>query len=671
MASDAASSPRVWPVGGGHTGALIQARDWSRTPLGEIGQWPERLRAAVDNCLTAAFASFVWWGPELIQFYNDPALAIVLARHPDAFGAPAREAWSDVWTGIGPAVERVMGTGRPVVGECVPLTSAQGKPRELARLRFSYSALRDGAGAVAGILVSAFEGSERARAEAAPCCRTSFEAMDQGYLLVDVIFDEAGRAVDIEYVEANPAAIHVVGDDMTGRRVGEAGVYYEPYWYEVWGRVARTGKGERLQRYSEPLKRWFDFFVFKPAPKDRESRRVAVLFQDATERRKAETAARDSEERHTFMLKLSDALRQLRDPDEVIVAACRMLGEHLGANRVSYADINGDEFTMRQSYANGVAPFSARGPISAFGQAAVEAYRRGEAIVVDDVASDPRLTETERAGLTAAEIAAFVGAALIKNARLMGVFGVHSAARRVWTAYDLALTREVAQCGWWAAERACAQAALAESQARMVLMVAELQHRTRNLIAVVRSIISHTLAVCTSPDEFQLRIDDRLGALSRVQGLLSRAEQEPITIGLLVRSELDALGPDVSREQVDVAGPEVRLRSSIVQTLALALHELAINARKYGALSTEQGRLQIAWKLERRRNAQWLVFNWVEDNGRRAAAPPGPKGYGRALIERALAYSHGAETRYQLDETGLRCSIALPLGTDTRQERRS
>jgi two-component sensor histidine kinase len=377
------------------------------------------------------------------------------------------------------------------------------------------------------------------------------------------------------------------------------------------------------------------------------------------------------EEQHAFMLKLSDTLRQLHDPGEIILAACRMLGEHLGTNRVCYADIDGDEFFVRQGYAGGVASCSARGPAAALGQAVVEAYRRGETVVMDDVASDPRLAETERATLGAAEIAAFTGVALIKNARLVGAFEVHSAARREWTAHDLALTREVAQCVWWAAERACAEVALAESQARMVLMVAELQHRTRNLIAVVRSIISHTLAACASPDAFKRGIDDRLGALSRVQGLLSRAEQEPITISLLVRMELDALGPDVSLEQVDIAGPEVRLRSSIVQTLALALHELAINARKYGALATEQGRLRIAWKLERRRNSAWLVFNWVEENGRRAGAPPGPKGYGREFIEQALPYSHGAESRYQLDETGLRCSIALPLGTDTRQERRS
>jgi two-component sensor histidine kinase len=230
---------------------------------------------------------------------------------------------------------------------------------------------------------------------------------------------------------------------------------------------------------------------------------------------------------------------------------------------------------------------------------------------------------------------------------------------------DNCLDAAFASFVWWGPE-------LIQFYNDPALAIVQARHpdRTRNLMAVVQSIISHTLASHAGRDGFTRRIDDRLGALSRVQGLLSRAEQQPITIGLLVRIELDALGPDVSREQVDIAGPEVRQRRSTVQTLALALHELAINARKYGALSTEQGRLGIAWKVERRRNASALVFNWVEENGPRAVAPPGPKGYGRELIEQALAYSHGAETRYQLDETGLRCSIALPLSADARQERR-
>lgn len=778
-------------------GALIRTHDWCATPLGAIEQWPERLRAAVDHCLDAAFASFVWWGPELIQLYNDRALAIVQAKHPAVLGAPAREAWSDVWLAVGPVVERIIGTGKPALGEDLTVAPDRGWPREPDHFTFSYTALRDGAAtsAVAGILITAFEGTKSMPAESALRYRTLFEAMDEGYLLVDVIFDETGGAVDIEYVEANPAAIRMIGADPTGRRVSDLGVDYEPYWYEIWGRVARTGKGERLERYVASLKRWFDFYVFKTAPDDDESRRVAVVFRDVTEHRNAETNLRDSEERQAFLLRLSDALRRLSDPGEIQVTACRMLGEEFRVNRVNYADIEGEEFIARPGYTNGVAPFSGRGPISAFGQAFVEICRRGDAIAVDDVAVDPRITEAERGALGAAEIVAFTAVMLIKNGRWVGAFSIHSAASRQWSQGDLELTREVAERIWSAAERARAEAALHESEARfrqfakassdvlwirnaetleweylspafetiygrtrdevlkgdhlkswaelivpddrdralasiarvcageqvtfeyrikrpsdgevrwlrdtdfplvdeagrvqriggigldatdekaaaerMALMVAELQHRTRNLIAVVRSIISHTLAASPSLDGFKLRIDNRLSALSRVQGLLSRSEQEPITVGALIRLELDALGRDARREQVDITGPDVRLRSSIVQTLALALHELATNARKYGALSADQGRLRIAWQLERRGKAPWLTLSWVEENVSQAGAPPGRRGYGRELIEHALPYSHGAETRYQLDETGLRCWIALPLGTEVRQERRS
>jgi PAS domain S-box-containing protein len=785
-----ASHQGAWPVGGGETGALIRTLDWSATPLGHIGQWPERLRAAVDGCLDAAFASFVWWGPELIQLYNDSALAVVQAKHPAVFGVPAREAWSDIWTAVGPLVERVTSTGRPVVGDDMPVVPDQGEP---AYFKFSYSALRDGE--VAGILVTALETTGRMRAESALPYRALFDVMDEGYLLVDVVFDANGRAMDIEYVEANPAAIRMIGVDPRGRRVSDLGLDYASYWYEVWGRVARTGKGERLERYAASLKRWFDFYVFKPASDDNESRRVAVVFRDVTEHRNAETVLRDSEERQAFLLKLSDALRQLSDPDEIQVTACRMLGEELRVNRVSYADVEGDAFVARPCYANGVAPLSGRGPVAAFGQALVEIGRRGEAIAVDDVTVDPRITRVERETLGAMAIAAFTAVMLIKNGRWVGAFGVQSIASRKWTEGDLELTREVAERIWSAAERARAEAALRVSEARfrqfggassdvlwirnaetlqweylspafetiygqarddvlngdtldgwaelivpedrdralasiarvragehvtfeyrirrpsdggirwlrdtdfplvdetgrvqriggighdatgekaaaerMAIMVAELQHRTRNLIAVVRSIISHTLAASPSLDGFKARIDDRLGALSRVQGLLSRAEQEPITIGALIRLELDAFGRDMRREQVDVVGPEIRLRSSIVQTLALALHELATNARKYGALSTDQGRLRITWQLEQRGGASWLALSWVEKAIGQAGTPLARKGYGRELIEHALPYSHGAETRYELDETSLRCSIALPLGAEARQDRRS
>ena len=500
MASDIASSLRVWPVGGGETGALIRTRDWSATPLGNIGQWPERLRAAVDSCLDAAFASFVWWGPDLVQLYNDQALAIVQANHPAVFGVPAREAWPDVWAAIGPVVERVMRTGRPVSGGNMLLAPHRVGRHEPACISFSYSALRDSVGAVAGMLVTACEMTEGVRAEPAQGDRT-LEATDEGYLLVDVIFDEAGRAVDIEYVEANPAAMRMVGDDMTGRRVSESGVDYEPYWYEVWGRVARTGKGERVERYAAPLKRWFVFFVFKPAPSNHESRRVAVVFQDVTERRNAEIAERaraaaalqeSAEQFRQFGDASSDVL-WIRDGNtlqwEYLSPAFETIyGEPRedvlkGDNLASWVDLIVSEDRQR-ALAN------------------IGRVRSGEHVTFEYRIQRPSDGEIRWLRNTDFPLVDETG-------RVRRIGGI---------SHDVT------------GEKAAAE--------RVVAMVGELQHRTRNLIAVVRSIISHTLASSPSPDGFKRRIDDRLSALSRVQGLLSRSGQEPVTIGALVRLEL-------------------------------------------------------------------------------------------------------------------------------------
>lgn len=110
-------------------------------------------------------------------------------------------------------------------------------------------------------------------------------------------------------------------------------------------------------------------------------------------------------------------------------------------------------------------------------------------------------------------------------------------------------------------------------------MVHELQHRTRNLIAVVASVARQTMDKTGPTEAFRTAFNQRLEVLARVQGLLSTADQEPITLRGLVKLELDALGA-TEGERVTLSGPPVRIRFSVVQTLARALHELATNARR-------------------------------------------------------------------------------------------
>ncbi|WCS28288.1 PAS domain-containing protein [Methylobacterium sp. NMS14P] len=206
---------------------------------------------------------------------------------------------------------------------------------------------------------------------------------------------------------------------------------------------------------------------------------------------------------------------------------------------------------------------------------------------------------------------------------------------------------------------------LRRMQEQQRVLVAELQHRTRNLLGVVHSIAQQTVAASDTLEAFRSAFNERLGALSRVQGLLSRAEEEPITLGTLIRSELDALAAADLQERVVLTGPDVRIRKATVQTFALALHELATNARKYGALSNSHGQLNVTWWThEPDGQGPRLTLEWVEtgiDRQHGSAGAALRNGYGRELIENALPYALDATTHYELGEAEVRCLIELPL----------
>ena len=206
---------------------------------------------------------------------------------------------------------------------------------------------------------------------------------------------------------------------------------------------------------------------------------------------------------------------------------------------------------------------------------------------------------------------------------------------------------------------------------RLEVLVAELQHRSRNIVAVVHAVVSRTLANSTSLSDFRDRFETRLAALSRVNGLLSRLEDsDRIAFDELIRAELSAhavLDGGEGGPKVILKGPpKVRLRSSTVQTLALALHELATNALKYGALRVPHGELSVSWQVVRGPSGErQLQIQWDE---RGVAVSPSDeglrrRGYGRQLIERALPYQLDAETRYELGPDGVSCSITLPISS--------
>ena len=207
---------------------------------------------------------------------------------------------------------------------------------------------------------------------------------------------------------------------------------------------------------------------------------------------------------------------------------------------------------------------------------------------------------------------------------------------------------------------------LRDLQSRQQVLVAELQHRTRNLMGVIRSMSDKTARASADLSDFRARFRDRLEALARVQGLLSRlTEHDRVTFDELIAAELGALNGDAAKVIVE-GPPGVRLRSSMVQTLALAIHELATNAVKYGALGQPGGRLAVTWSLRpgAADERPWLHIDWRESG---VVMPPassaGGRGQGRELIERALPYQLSASTTYALGPDGVHCTIAIPVST--------
>jgi signal transduction histidine kinase/CheY-like chemotaxis protein len=135
--------PSASLIGGGEMGALMQACNWSKTPIGPVEGWPQSLRTAVSILLTSRFAMWLGWGPQLTFLYNDAYAPTLGVKHPWALGRPSREVWAEIWEDIEPRIDRVLHTGEATWDEALLLfLERRGFPEETYHT-FSYSPLRN------------------------------------------------------------------------------------------------------------------------------------------------------------------------------------------------------------------------------------------------------------------------------------------------------------------------------------------------------------------------------------------------------------------------------------------------------------------------------------------------------------------------------------------------
>lgn len=189
------------------------------------------------------------------------------------------------------------------------------------------------------------------------------------------------------------------------------------------------------------------------------------------------------------------------------------------------------------------------------------------------------------------------------------------------------------------------------AEERQTLLASEVDHRARNALAIVQSIIrltkSETIAGYTTA------VEGRIKALSLAHSLLSQSRWSGADLQRLLEEELTPYKTDI--EKIKIEGPNISLGSEGAQTLALTFHEMATNAAKYGALSTFSGKLEVTWAI----NGDKLVVNWLEHGGRVSQDPP-TKGLGTKIVKQSIETQLGGHVEYDWNDK-LNITLWIPL----------
>jgi two-component system CheB/CheR fusion protein len=204
------------------------------------------------------------------------------------------------------------------------------------------------------------------------------------------------------------------------------------------------------------------------------------------------------------------------------------------------------------------------------------------------------------------------------------------------------------------------------------LLLGELDHRVKNILALVSAVVSQTPKTGLTVEAFAADIEGRVEAITKAHNLLMRGGGGEVSLRVIITTELAPYSHAGGETNLIITGRDVALTPKAGLALAMAIHELASNAAKYGALSTTSGRLAIAWKIRNIAHIPTFTLTWAETGGP-AVQLPTRRGYGTTLIEQALTYNLKAKVTRKFLAAGLHCTMAIPLeevgliGTAARQ----
>lgn len=422
---------------------------------------------------------------------------------------------------------------------------------------------------------------------------------------------------------------------------------------------------------------------------------ILAILVDRGAQAQAEQQLLEREALQTYLVRLGDTLRPLADPGEIQAAAARVIGEHLDASRILYAEVSGESdqvFVVRHDFRQpGVPPVEGRHRFDDFGTFIAKEFRKGKTLAIGNVREVPEIGPEELAIYDALSFCAFLAVPLVKNGRIVAYLAANQRTPREWSAHDIAVIEETAERTWAAVQRAHAEAALREADRRKDEFLATLAHELRNPLSPIRTGVD-ILRLAVPPDPksgavldmmsrqvfHMVRLVDDLLDVSRISSGKINLRRERLDLRDAIEVGIESVRPAVAdaghRLEVTLPDTPVPVAGDAVR-LAQIVSNLLSNAVKYSpaggliqlAAREDQGRVELSVSdagIGIAREMLPRVFDLFSQARTATALAQGGLGLGLA-ISKALAELHGGTIRVESRGEGCGSSftVTLPLAT--------
>jgi two-component sensor histidine kinase len=482
----------------------------------------------------------------------------------------------------------------------------------------------------------------------------------------------------IKMLDLDGRLIFMSRGGQSAMEVEDFGAVQHRPWTEFWEdeerpkavaavAAARAGEVARFTGMARTLRgapRWWEVHVAPIAGGDGRPARLLVISRDVTAQMSAGL-------RQSALIELGDTLRDLSAPTEITMAAAAILGRALRAGRAAYARMADGGLAIGRNWTGeGLSNLQGLVRREDFGDA-FDRLAAGEVLSADDVVSAPGMVAAV-GPVESSHIRSLMAAPVILAGRLHGALLVHDTLPRAWGATERDFARGVA-------DRCAAALAKAEAEEHQAFLNAELGHRMKNILAMAQAIALQTMRVSTDVATATEVLSGRLSALGKAHDILLGHGHSGGNMRSIVEGAL-RMHDDRRPDRFQLRGPYVQVGHRAGLPLALVVHELATNAAKYGALSSEHGTVDIDWTVkgavkgagqgtgqEAGQGAEALaapepvlVLRWTERGGPEVTVPD-HRGFGTRLIERGLAGQVGGVTTLDYAPGGLVCTIQVSL----------